>query len=113
MILKSTDDKSRSEELLKAKQEGVTFSGLVKKSVPLFIVRLIAISFCVWVYSDNHENAALFLFAGGVLLGAMAQDLGWFLRVSNNWSFTESVTDWERVRALKDESSTDERPNSN
>lgn len=104
MILKSTDDKARSQELLKAKLEGVTFANLVKKSIPLFVIRLIAISFCIWIYSNNHENAALFLFAGGVLLGAMAQDLGWFLRVSNNWKYTESVTDWDKVRTIKESS---------
>ncbi|MCW8878306.1 MAG: hypothetical protein OQK51_14750 [Kangiellaceae bacterium] len=103
MILKSSDDTARSKELLKAKEEGVTFANQVKKSAPLFIIRLIAISFCIWIYADNHENGALFLFAGGVLLGALAQDLGWFLRVSNNWQFTESVTDWEKVKAKKED----------
>ena len=43
---------------------------------------------------------ALFLFAGGVLLGALAQDLGWLLRTSNSWDYTKKITDWEIVKEL-------------
>ena len=100
MILKGLDDKSRSEEMLKAYNNDISFASLAKKSLPLFVIRLLVVGFCVWMYMDNHEMGALFLFGGGVLLGALAQDLGWLARISNSWDFTKRTTDWEKVKTL-------------
>ncbi|WP_144395026.1 hypothetical protein [Pleionea sediminis] len=94
------NDQYRSQELLETRKSGLTFPKMLKKSGVLIFIRLVLIGLCGSAVVSGGEHASFALLAGGVLLGALAQDLGWYLRLSSAWSFTEKVTDWEKVEEL-------------
>jgi len=99
-MINSTNDKQRSKELLSAKEKGVSFKRLLKRSTPLFIIRLSLIGLCFYLVMINSPMTQYALVGAGVLLGGLAQDLGWFWRVSEAWNYIEKIADWDKVRSL-------------
>ncbi len=97
---KFVSEQVQAQELLDAHNNGLSFNQLIKKSTPLVVIRLSLIALCAWVYFSGSEHSTFAVLAGGVLLGALAQDFGWFARTSAAWPLTEKVTDWEKVEAI-------------
>ncbi|AFY38729.1 hypothetical protein Lepto7376_2450 [[Leptolyngbya] sp. PCC 7376] len=84
--------------LLENQAKGLTILRLLNRSKRLFGFRiiLIALSF----YGFNISGQVLFLVAGGIFIGALSQDLGWFWKISKSWKLTQRIIDWEKVRLI-------------
>jgi len=60
---------------------------------------LLVIGFCS-TYTFRPWIGGTFLFASGMLLGALARDAGWILRIRKQWPFTRAIINWQRVEEI-------------
>lgn len=96
-------NQSQSSDLLAVRKSGAEFTSFVKKSAGQIVLRVALILLCGYFYMSNPEQATFAVLAAGVLLGALAQDLGWFWRASSHWPFIEQVIDWQKVEEFAKE----------
>lgn len=80
-----------------------TFLGLLRQSWRVEAILIAASALAIWYASSVHlYGAACFL--GGLLVGALARDVGTFRRALQAWPALLQVLDWQRVeQALSEE----------
>lgn len=99
--MRSSDQKTAS-QLLKLKETGYNPWRLAVISRRQVLRLLFVLVFASLAQTNDLSSLFLttFTFCGGIIIGAMINEIAFIFRVSKVWPFTEKTTDWEKVRQL-------------
>ena len=93
-------DKTKlAKNLLIQEEHGFSALSSIKKSWKRLAFRLVILALAIFFYFGIAPNLA-FLLVIGILIGGTIQDIGWVWRIGKNWSFTEAIIDWDKVRQI-------------
>ena len=88
-------------QLHEARSPGtIVLSSIVNIMISSLIIAVAAV-LLLWL-SENPFLAAFIHFAAGLVLGAMAVNLGLWVRRAAAWKIVEEITNWDRVYELLD-----------
>jgi len=76
-----------------------TFLGLLRQSWQVEVILIAASAFGAWYAYHSHLYGAA-CFIGGLLVGALARDIGIFRRALQVWPALLQVLDWQRVEQV-------------
>ena len=83
-----------------------TFLGLLQQSWQVEAILIAASAIGVWYTYRSHLYGTAY-FIGGLLLGALARDVGTFRRVLQAWPALSQVLDWQRMEQVLGEEKAD------
>ena len=96
------NDKEKAIRLLAQKEYGYSFFIGMKSLRRRHILYLIAICVCFYL-KPKYDYDVFFLILIGGFIGTIVRDTDWLRTFKSSWSFTEKITDWDKVKEIAEE----------
>lgn len=106
--MRKIPDKILARRMLSNRAHGYAISHFYLLHLPRYAVTVLLYSALIGT-AVLAELYSVGVFTFGLIVGAFARDLGWFMSIRKSWPFTEKVVDWDKVEELAggDEPATD------
>ncbi len=86
--------------LLHHKEQGYSIMYVIRKSAIRYLILFFALVFFILLYHARYIVFSGFVFIIGLVIGAIARDVGWFRQSRRLWPFYDKVIDWSKVRQI-------------
>ena len=88
--------------LLAHRERGYSIAYVLKKSRLRYSIQVgLLLLFAVGFFAiGDLLHKGLCLWAIGIFFGAFARDLGWLLRIREQWPFTQKIIKWQDVENI-------------
>ena len=105
-------DSKLAKQILKIRKIGYNpwLIGVFSRRQMIRIIVLLIFGVTYFGSSPSPSTVTALALAGGILIGAMINEIVFVFRISRTWSFTEKVTDWNLVEKLAGQKRNKEDP---
>ena len=97
------NEQELAEHMLDTRREGPSVKRSLKKGLYTYAYHaLLAIGFIILAKSSSpgDGNQVFFAIAGGIFIGTILRDIGWYKKIKTAWPFNEKITDWQTVEEI-------------
>jgi hypothetical protein len=96
------NEQELAKHLLVHKERNYSVLYILRRSVwrYAFLVGAAVAMLLAFFHADDSSVKLFFIWAFGMLGGALLRDFAWLRQIRTHWPFTKKITDWARVEEI-------------
>ena len=95
-------DARRARMLLRHREAGYSIGLAIKQGARRYLLLMLLCALFSYVAILLRAIPLMWLVVG-MVLGTLLRDVAWYRTIKKTWSFSEKITDWERVKQIAEE----------
>jgi len=88
--------------MLYHKEHGYSVFFILRKSALRYLILFLFFVLCAVLNRTGFLARGVFVFVAGLIVGAVARDVGWIRQGKKAWALYERVIDWAKVKEIAD-----------